>query len=64
MPQGLWMVLIGLAIFSWFLLGENITFKEKIAAICVCIFIYVFYKFLNGKSLQEIMHSAKELIGG
>ncbi len=64
MPEGFWIIIIALAVFAWFLLGEKTTFKEKITLIAVCIFIYVFYKFLNGKNLQEIMHSAKELISG
>jgi len=54
MPPMLIAVLVLLIIFSWFLIGEEKSFGEKVGVLLVFLGLYTGYKMLNGASFQDI----------
>ena len=52
MPKQLIMLMVGLVIFAWFVIGER--FLEKFLILLVLVGLYVGYMLLTGASIQDI----------
>ncbi len=55
MPKELIFILVGLVIGAWFVVGENMSFFEKLFALIVIVAVYVGFMLLTGASLNDIL---------
>ena len=54
MPKEIIFILAGLLIATWFLLGENKTFWEKLGIIFTVVAIYAAFRYISGVPMEDI----------
>lgn len=55
MPKEMIYIMAGLVIGSWFLIGENMSFLEKLFALVFVVFLYFGFMLFTGASIDDIL---------
>ncbi|MGE0266933.1 MAG: hypothetical protein AB7S78_00575 [Candidatus Omnitrophota bacterium] len=62
LPPGLIIMISGLCLLAWFLIGERKNFWEKIMSIIVVIAIVVLYRLCNGDTLGNMLDIVRDFL--
>lgn len=61
-PPGLIVLICGLCLFSWFMIGEQKNFGEKLGSIVLVVVLFVVYRLCNGDTLGNMLSIARDWI--
>lgn len=61
-PPGLIILICGLSIFAWVLIGERKNFGEKLGSILLVIILVVIYRMCNGDTLGNMLSIVRDWI--
>lgn len=61
-PPGLIILICGLSLFAWFMIGERKNFGEKLMSIVIIVVLFVLYRLCNGDTLGNMLSIARDWI--
>ncbi len=64
MPRGLIVLIVGLCLFAWFMIGERKNFGEKLMSIVVVVVLVVIYRMCHGDTLGNMLSIVRDFIFG
>ena len=62
LPPGLIIMICGLSLFAWFLIGERKSFWEKINAVFLVIGAVVLYRLCNGDTIGNMLDIVRDFL--